>query len=293
MSKPKSIKRTLFEEFEEIEKEESKEPSPLPKAKPRKGRKMAKTTEEDGEDKQPVARDYETRTRSRKNNKGSRQGANKPILKPRQENSLGELTKKFIQLIKRTDDYCIDLNDAVGELDVQKRRIYDITNVLEGIGLIEKYSKNKIRWNGAMRLDNFGVEEGQISEEVEKEKQKDQEKEIERLNSELEEYEKEEKWLDTMISTVNNQLHEMANDELYEQFAYVTYEDIKNINEDKDNTLLAIRAPPGTKLEIPELEEKDTKAPTSAEEEKENKGMRAPLDKNLHKERGIQTAENK
>ena len=29
---------------------------------------------------------------------------------------------------------------------VQKRRIYDITNVLEGIGLIEKKSKNNIQW---------------------------------------------------------------------------------------------------------------------------------------------------
>ncbi|ONM07943.1 Purple acid phosphatase 3 [Zea mays] len=31
---------------------------------------------------------------------------------------------------------------------VQKRRIYDITNVLEGIGLIEKKLKNNIRWKG-------------------------------------------------------------------------------------------------------------------------------------------------
>ena len=29
---------------------------------------------------------------------------------------------------------------------MQKRRIYDITNVLEGIGLIEKKSKNNIQW---------------------------------------------------------------------------------------------------------------------------------------------------
>jgi len=29
---------------------------------------------------------------------------------------------------------------------VQKRRIYDITNVLEGIGLIEKKLKNRIQW---------------------------------------------------------------------------------------------------------------------------------------------------
>ena len=34
------------------------------------------------------------------------------------------------------------------QLQVQKRRIYDITNVLEGIGLIEKKSKNVIAWRG-------------------------------------------------------------------------------------------------------------------------------------------------
>jgi len=31
-------------------------------------------------------------------------------------------------------------------LRVQKRRIYDITNVLEGINLIERYKKNHVRW---------------------------------------------------------------------------------------------------------------------------------------------------
>lgn len=89
----------------------------------------------------------------------------------------------------------------------------------------------------------------------------------------------------------------MANDELYEQFAYVTYDDIKNMNEDKENTLLAIRAPPGTKLEIPEMETKEGKGEDKNEEEKEGKTMKAPLgkgnDKGVHKERGIQTAENK
>ena len=40
----------------------------------------------------------------------------------------------------------LDLNEVALTLKVQKRRIYDITNVLEGVGLISKASKNHIRW---------------------------------------------------------------------------------------------------------------------------------------------------
>ena len=68
--------------------------------------------------------------------------------KGRKENGLVELTKKFIELLKGACNQTLDLNDAVKDLFVQKRRIYDITNVLEGIGLICKVSKNNIRWDG-------------------------------------------------------------------------------------------------------------------------------------------------
>ena len=70
------------------------------------------------------------------------------LSKTRQDNSLGELTRKFIKLIQESDNKSVDLNEAAIRLSVQKRRIYDITNVLEGIGLIEKTIKNKIRWKG-------------------------------------------------------------------------------------------------------------------------------------------------
>jgi hypothetical protein len=72
-------------------------------------------------------------------------------IRSRLDNSLGELTKKFISLIQQssmTSASTVDLNVAAIQLRVQKRRIYDITNVLEGIGLIEKTIKNKIRWKG-------------------------------------------------------------------------------------------------------------------------------------------------
>uniref|UniRef100_A0A915E2C8 E2F/DP family winged-helix DNA-binding domain-containing protein n=1 Tax=Ditylenchus dipsaci TaxID=166011 RepID=A0A915E2C8_9BILA len=56
--------------------------------------------------------------------------------------SLGLLTQRFIEFLQKTPAGLVDLNIAAQKLGVsQKRRVYDITNVLEGIGLIEKRSK--------------------------------------------------------------------------------------------------------------------------------------------------------
>lgn len=63
----------------------------------------------------------------------------------RTESSLSVLTARFLEQIQKSKDGTVDLNKAVGILQVQKRRIYDITNVLEGIGYIVKTQKNKIK----------------------------------------------------------------------------------------------------------------------------------------------------
>ncbi|CAI6348918.1 unnamed protein product [Macrosiphum euphorbiae] len=62
----------------------------------------------------------------------------------------------------------VDLNIASEKLDVQKRRIYDITNVLEGIGILEKKSKNNIQWNG----NAFGSDKNNVQQDLEKMKAK-------------------------------------------------------------------------------------------------------------------------
>lgn len=51
-------------------------------------------------------------------------------------NTLGSLTKKFVRLIREAPQQVIEIDEASELLGIQKRRIYDITNVLEGIGYI-------------------------------------------------------------------------------------------------------------------------------------------------------------
>ena len=51
-------------------------------------------------------------------------------------------------LVRDANGQHLDLNDGALKLGVQKRRIYDITNVLEGINLMKKTMKNQIKWIG-------------------------------------------------------------------------------------------------------------------------------------------------
>ncbi|XP_040138037.1 transcription factor E2F3 isoform X3 [Ictidomys tridecemlineatus] len=80
-----------------------------------------------------------------------------PSEKTRYDTSLGLLTKKFIQLLSQSPDGVLDLNKAAEVLKVQKRRIYDITNVLEGIHLIKKKSKNNVQWMGCSLSEDGGM----------------------------------------------------------------------------------------------------------------------------------------
>ena len=50
----------------------------------------------------------------------------------RKNNSLEEITKNFIKYIKKSKSNKIEIKSAVKYLNIKKRRIYDITNVLEG-----------------------------------------------------------------------------------------------------------------------------------------------------------------
>ena len=168
----------------------------------------------------------------------------------RYDSSLGLLTKKFVDILQAAPYGILDLNDASKKLDVQKRRIYDITNVLEGIGLIEKQSKNNIRWIGSENNSSntqHNNNTGNIG------------KSVSELRSELIELKQsndilytEEKLLDTYIQRMSDMIHTLNTDPVMSQYSYVTADDVQSLQQYSSETLMAIKAPAGTVLEVNE-----------------------------------------
>ncbi|XP_014069185.1 transcription factor E2F2 [Salmo salar] len=159
-----------------------------------------------------------------------------PGERTRYDTSLGLLTKKFVGLLSESPDGVLDLNWATEVLEVQKRRIYDITNVLEGVQLIRKKSKNNIQWLVG------GVFEGSASS-GEKSRA---------LRRELGELERAEKALDDLITSSSAQIKELTEHRDNQRLGYVTYQDIRSIARLQDQTVIAVKAPSETKLEVPE-----------------------------------------
>ncbi|OMO82525.1 hypothetical protein CCACVL1_11927 [Corchorus capsularis] len=156
----------------------------------------------------------------------------------RYDSSLGLLTKKFINLIKQAEDGMLDLNKAAETLEVQKRRIYDITNVLEGIGLIEKKLKNRIHWKG-FDASRPGDADGDVSI----------------LQAEIENLSMEEHRLDDQIREMQERLRDLSENQDNQKWLFVTEDDIKALPCFENETLIAIKAPHGTTLEVPDPDE--------------------------------------
>ncbi|XP_035490155.1 transcription factor E2F3 isoform X3 [Scophthalmus maximus] len=148
------------------------------------------------------------------------------VERSRYDTSLTFLTRRFAELVNHSTDGVFDLNLIALQLNAPKRRVYDVTNVLEGIKLIKKKSKNNIEWLGGP----VTVEQTQeLCPLIEAEKK-----------------------LDELIQSCTRQIYQICEDQRY---AYLTYEDIQRIPSLKEQTVIVIKAPAETKLEVPHPEE--------------------------------------
>lgn len=149
--------------------------------------------------------------------------------KSRYDTSLGLLTQRFVELLSHSTDGVLDLNVVSQVLNVPKRRVYDVTNVLEGIKLLKKKSKNHVEWMG-----------GDVNRHI---------------DQELKALSDEERRLDELIQSCMRQVHQICENRYSQRFAYLTYDDVQRIPSLKEQTVIVIKAPAETKLEVPHPEE--------------------------------------
>lgn len=111
--------------------------------------------------------------------------------------------------------------------------MYDITNVLEGIGLLSKENKASVKWCGSSNSE-------ELSER------------LNQLRHRVEELEEEERMLDDHHLKVQQNLKSLAETLHNAQLAYVSHSDIRSVPTFAHDTLVALKAPSGARLTVPE-----------------------------------------
>ena len=191
----------------------------------------------------------------------------------KQENSLGQLTKNFIRYIKNNGNKNININEVVEELGVKKRRIYDITNVLQGINYIEKKGKNEICWvkSTISNKTPLNDEAAKVS------------KRIKQLKSDLEILERQEAELNEEIKTFKLEFEGISKKEGFNTFGYIIFEDLTELSKLLKHDLTVVQAQKGTMISIIDNNEAKSSYESKIKGEvKMNENMLNSLNKQYH-----------
>lgn len=84
---------------------------------------------------------------------------------------------------------------------------------------------------------------------------KDIEVELDQMKKKIALYHSNETWLDESIDLMQTSLRALAEDSANQVHAYVTHDDIRAIGSFNNDTVIAIKAPSGTTLEVPDPDE--------------------------------------
>ncbi|XP_019727129.1 transcription factor E2F6 [Hippocampus comes] len=146
--------------------------------------------------------------------------------------SLALLTRRLLELLLVSPDSWLDIHQAASRLQTRKCHVYDIVAMLEGISVVQRRSRG-VKWIGQCPISHFLW------------------KTEERFRKELENLKLEESTLDILIKNCAQQLFDMTDNEENATVAYITHEDVSQVDAFQEQTVIVVKAPEETKLEVP------------------------------------------
>lgn len=150
----------------------------------------------------------------------------------RQDVSLHLLTRRFLELLLNSEG-SLDLRGVADSLQTRKRRVYDVSNVLEGINVLQRDRLTcRVRWIGKCPISSFLWD-------------------LQKMQREYEKLKLVEETLDGLIKSCAQQLFNMTDDQKNAASAYVTCSDLQTLSVLTDQTIVVVQAPEETKLEVP------------------------------------------
>uniref|UniRef100_A0A3Q3LB02 THAP-type domain-containing protein n=1 Tax=Labrus bergylta TaxID=56723 RepID=A0A3Q3LB02_9LABR len=159
------------------------------------------------------------------------------------------LATQILELLRAAPDGILDLNRTMLTLETSSFRVWEITCVLQGINLVEKMPRNRIRWIGG-DLSSSSLNQQHFQAEVENLKATEEN-------------------LDRLIRSCSEQLFDLTDDKDNAALAYVTPEDLCRIEAFRQQEVMVVKAPDGTSLKIP--------APTEDSIQLHFKGRKGPI----------------
>jgi hypothetical protein len=147
-----------------------------------------------------------------------------PVMSKQSKHTLVQVTQDFVNILISSKGDEVDFNTASGSLGPSKRRLYDVINVLEGIGVIERCGKARVRL-----IDSGAVDDGGQLKEL--------------LGKEAE--------VDRMNSVIDQMLTSLFQSSEFQDFAWVSDDEVEKLT-DELFTLFALHGPSDLTIEVPQ-----------------------------------------
>lgn len=144
------------------------------------------------------------------------------------KHKLVEITSLFLGMIKDADGQLVDLKQAEKQLGVPKRRLYDISNVLSSVGVIERCGKSKVKWVG----NQIGTQELDMDNLI-----------------------RHDQALDAQLQALDKDLLELYRSDDFRNYGWLADEDFTPIINENKCTLFALQGPPDLQLEMPNTDD--------------------------------------